>query len=275
MAQPVRSVKNEKRSPWAKWILIGTREMRSVCVFCGQRAKSVEHAWPRWLLEEVTEPSIPSTTEAQFGPDGSPVLNWDGPEITVKGVCVKCNTGWMSQLENEAKLTLTSLINDLSLPFTPATQARLSRWSMKTAMVFDSINRKQFYSAAERQQLRTSNVLPENTKIWLGRYGQSNLLCGEGRHLHENKLQERNPFGEGYVTTFIARRLVVQVLTVRRKPEFRSATAILHPKRGPWQVSLVEVWPITDATVHWPPTTSFSDGTIDFLQLSRRFTLLL
>lgn len=248
--------------------------MRSVCSFCGKRAKSVEHAWPLWLLALIAAVGTRSGTEAQFGPDGTPIRYWQGPEITVKGVCVNCNTGWMSRLESEAKLILASMMSDIALPLTPETQSLLAHWSVKTAMVFDLFSSARFYSDSERQQLRISMTLPENTRVWLGRYGQSNLLCGEARHLHKNKTQAHNPFGNGYVTTIIARRLIVQVLTIRRKPEFRSFKAILHTKAGPWKRSLIEVWPTAEKTLTWPPAISLSDATTNSLQLGSRFTLL-
>jgi hypothetical protein len=245
--------------------------MRSVCIFCGQRAKSVEHAWPQWLLALVTDSDAPSKTEAQFGPEGTPITCWKGPEITVRGICVRCNTGWMSNLESQAKLTLASFINDIALPLTPECQLVVSRWSIKMAMVFGLVNRRRFYAATECQDFRGLGKLPANTKIWLGRYGQSNLLCGEARYLDENRSRERNPFWDGYVTTFVVRRLVAQVLTVRRKPEFKAVQAILHSKAGPWNQCLVEIWPLTKKRIHWPPSLSFSDAGTDFTQLSGRF----
>jgi hypothetical protein len=85
------------------------------CIFCRQKVTSVEHAWPQWLLKSVGGFDSQSETEAQFGAESEEV-RWIGPEVTVKCVCKKCNNGWMSKLEVEAKPVLASLINDLALP---------------------------------------------------------------------------------------------------------------------------------------------------------------
>jgi hypothetical protein len=150
-------------------------------------------------------------------------------------------------------------------------QSTLSRWSMKTAMVFEATSGKNFYSQDEQQELRTSGVLPAETSVWFGRYGQSNILCGEGRHLHENTSSTANPYRDGYTTTLLMRRLVIQVLILRRKPEFQEIPAKLHIKEGPWDKNLIQIWPIGNRSLQWPPPLSFSNDTIDFPTLSGRF----
>jgi hypothetical protein len=197
--------------------------------------------------------------------------DWIGPEVTVRCVCKACNCGWMNGLEVEAKPVLASLINDLALPLGTSEQSTLSRWTMKTAMVFETTSGKNFYSQAEQHERRTSGALPLETTVWLGRYGQSNILCGEGRYLHENTPSNPNPFRDGYATTLLMRRLVIQVLTLRRKPEFLEADARLRMKAGPWDKNLIQIWPISEQTLQWPPTLSLSNYTIDFPTLSRRF----
>lgn len=231
---------------------------------------SVEHAWPLWLLESIGGFDSQSATEAQFAAKGEEV-SWIGPEVTVGCVCQTCNNGWMSNLEVEAKPVLASSINDLALSLSPADQTTLSRWSMKTAMVFETISGKNCYSPDEQQELRSSGALPVETFVWLGRYAQSNILCSEGRHLHENTSNKPTPFREGYVTTLLIRRLVIQVLILRRKPEFQEILAKLHIKAGPWDKNLIQIWPIGNRNLRWPPPLSFSNDTIDFPTLSGRF----
>jgi hypothetical protein len=240
------------------------------CIFCGRRADSVEHAWPEWLLALIADLGPPSLTEAQFGPEGA-VVSWVGPEITVSCLCRVCNSGWLSRLETEAKPILTPLIHDIAVPLDRAVQEILARWSVKTAMVFDATKRRRFYGDSERRALRATSTLPPFTGVWLGRYGQSNLLCGEGRHLDENKSRDRNPFADGYATTFVVRRLVIQLATIPRKPEFDAFDAKLHLAPGPWDKSLIQVWPTAAQSAKWPPVLSFSDGGMDFSELSRRF----
>ena len=225
--------------------------MTKICIFCRGKVNSVEHAWPQWLLKSVGAFDLQSQTEAQFGVESEEV-RWLGPEITVKCVCQECNNGWMNKLEIAAKPVLASLINDLALPLSRSEQSTLSRWSIKTAMVFEMTSGKKFYSQDEQEELRTSGALPPHTRVWFGRYAQSNILCGEGRYLHENTSSNPNPFGGGYTATLLMRRLVIQVLTVRRKPEFQEILAKLHINAGPWHKNLIPIWPINERQ-EWPP----------------------
>jgi hypothetical protein len=177
----------------------------------------------------------------------------------------------MSTLEVEAKPVLGSFINDLGLPVSASEQSTLSRWSMKITMVFEATSGMDFYSPDEQKKLRTSGVLPEETFVWLGRYAQSNILCGEGRHLHENTSNKPTPFRDGYATTLLMSRLVIQVLTLRRKPEFQQILAKLHINAGPWDKNLIEIWPVSNRNLQWPPPLSLSNDTLDFPTLSGRF----
>jgi hypothetical protein len=178
----------------------------------------------------------------------------------------------MSKLEAKAKRSLASLLNDLALPLNSNEQLCLSLWSTKTAMVFEQTSRAQapFYSKADRNRLR-SGELPPLTTIWIGRYGQSNMLYGEARKLYERTSRNDNPFCDGHATTFVIRRLVIQALTLRVKPAFENRDVTLHIKPGPWDYSLIQLWPIANQVVKWPPELSFDNSTISCEDLSRRF----
>jgi hypothetical protein len=79
----------------------------------------------------------------------------------------------------------------------PSGQVLLTRWAMKTAMVFEGTNESQFYRNSERQGLKLDSTIPPGTHVWLGRYDQSNLLSGEGRRLLDPGPSENNPFCDG------------------------------------------------------------------------------
>lgn len=82
------------------------------CIFCKRQGKaSREHLWPRWAQdalkdEERTQP-VPYSIELH---DQDPVV-WDAPPFTatLKDVCRECNSGWMSQIEAEAKIYMEPL----------------------------------------------------------------------------------------------------------------------------------------------------------------------
>ena len=179
----------------------------------------------------------------------------------------------MSDLEGHAKPIVGPLLNDVSFSLDSSQQAVLARWSVKTAMVFEATDRSRdwFYSDADRQGV-SGSVLPARTWVWIGRYVQSNILCSEARKLHEHTPRSKNPFVGGHAITLVIRRLVIQVLTVRLKPEFAAAGQVaLNVKRGPWESLLSQIWPTETARVKWPPGMSFDDSGISFPELSGRF----
>jgi hypothetical protein len=243
------------------------------CIFCQREGTSREHAWPKWLLSSIGSCDPLSRTEALLGPK-SPSVTWTGPEVTVNCVCSDCNNGWMSNLEGQVKPIVGSLLHDLALSLDSKQQSVLSLWSVKTAMVFEGTNRSRdwFYSGEERQLLASSGIIPACTTAWIGRHAQSNILCGEARQLHENISRNANPLAVGHAVTFVIRRLVIQVLTLRLKPECESAAEIrLDLSPGPWDSLLSLIWPPEATVVKWPPVTSFDNSGITFEQLSGRF----
>ena len=61
------------------------------------------------------------------------------PEITVKTVCGVCNNGWMSKLESENIPTIGSMLQDIATPLDEVQQKSVAAWSVKTAMISDSM----------------------------------------------------------------------------------------------------------------------------------------
>jgi hypothetical protein len=230
---------------------------------------SREHAWPEWLLENIRQGRKGYIT-GFFGPHRPP-LSWSGEKaaLKVKYLCKDCNNGWMSDLEGHAQKIIRPLISDISLPLVRLDQRVLALWSIKTAMVFECTNqtKKWFYSAEERRGLRDSSEPPANTYIWIGRYSQSLPLDTDARKL---SLPADIPFTGGYLTTFAIGHLVVQLLSVKSKPE--SDGFRINFQLNPWHRFLLQIWPVEQETVFWHPPLSFSEFGISLEHLGKRFT---
>jgi hypothetical protein len=132
---------------------------------------------------------------------------------------------------------------------------------MKTAMVIEGMkqDKNNFYSVEQRHSFRSAIVPPPDTAIWLGRCVQSNLLHGEARKLRPRKSATPNPLDDGCATTFVVGRLVIQLLSVKRKPEIDQCGLRIRMQDGPWERKLAQVWPIERERVNWPPPESFND----------------
>jgi hypothetical protein len=234
-------------------------------MFCNDRAGTKEHVWPKWLIASV-DPDPTSPTE-YWNSVHSPPKRWVGPEFTTRRVCKACNNGWMSELENGARSIVGGLINDLSLWLDGELQRRLTQWAIKTTMVIEGAqqDKNNFYSIELRHNFRSTLSPPPDTALWLGRCAQSKVIHGEAKELPARRL-------DGCATTFVMGRLVLQVLSVKRKPEAGPGNLKIHLREGPWGTKLLQVWPIQTERVNWPPPESFSDPD-GLLDLRGRFAV--
>jgi hypothetical protein len=205
----------------------------------------------------------------------SPPKTWLGPTFTTKRICGSCNNGWMSELESRVRKTMGGLINDISLVLNREQQQSLALWASKTAMVIEGAkqSKNNFYSVEQRHSFRRTLAPPPDTAIWLGRCAQSNMLHGEARKLHPRKSATPNPLDDGCATTFVIGRLVIQLLSVKCKPETGQRNLIIQMREGPWERRLAQVWPIERERVNWPPPDSFNDLDDGLRDLRRRFAV--
>ncbi len=120
------------------------------CLFCQSTNISKEHIFPIWLRPYLKETTFRGTNFSNFGDE---TLNSIFESATTKGkkesshgyttklVCVDCNTGWLSLLENEIKGILIDggkLINSISERIDPIKANKLSRWLIIKALLLSN-----------------------------------------------------------------------------------------------------------------------------------------
>ena len=187
-----------------------------LCIFCDQKATTLEHSWPAWmdaLLGGFFK------AEAWFRLDGGD-------------------------------------------------QHLVAAWCMKTAMVFECTkpDKSHFYTRAEREHLRSSLNLPAGTALWIGRQHRSDFTYCHARQLRGTRPGDEVVLSEGHVTTFAAARVVLQILTVRRTPEYegRLRQITLDATPGPWSRrggrGLIQIWPASPS-IRWPRTGALASPT--------------
>ena len=148
------------------------------CVFCGGPANSREHAWPEWVIA-LFRNQEEATIIAER--DGEEPREWHGINVSVKvkRFCHGCNTGWMSDLENEARPLLLPMIRGESMTLDGAQRIVVATWCLKTAMVFDLTRtdkniailpseRAYLYEARGKRGL--GSPFPPHTFIWIASY---------------------------------------------------------------------------------------------------------
>jgi NAD-dependent oxidoreductase involved in siderophore biosynthesis len=116
----------------------------ATCIFCrNDRTLSAEHVFAEWIRPYLTDEEGEHGTHHRVTiragePDDAeryrgPPANW-----TFRSVCKECNNGWMSQLENELKPYLLSMINGHRRAYYAREQELIATWLVKTALVTGS-----------------------------------------------------------------------------------------------------------------------------------------
>jgi hypothetical protein len=120
-------------------------DSRRTCGFCDSSDKmSHEHLWPEWLEDVVPRPKPGSLLNTFTTRDGKLPMQLRGRSRkiatqTIKRVCEACNTGWMSDLEGEAKHSLAPLIRGESATVDHPAQRVMAIWATKMVMVHSLI----------------------------------------------------------------------------------------------------------------------------------------
>jgi hypothetical protein len=226
------------------------------CLFCQRAVDSAEHLWSDWILKDL-KPVEPIHVKI-----GRRTSKWvDNPEVRVKCVCQKCNNSWMSDLENENKPHIRTMMHGNPITLEPKQQRSLTRWAILKGMVLEAAAKKTvpFYTESEKAEIAPpSTFIPVATRAWIGRLRVGGFHAG-GTDTYGDINGVPKAF-HGCVTTIIVGQLVVQALTTHVLPMFGTLPFRPNYKRGAWHKNLLEVWPVF-GKVRWPPPLSFTpDG---------------
>jgi hypothetical protein len=234
------------------------------CVFCGGPANSREHAFPEWVISLFRNQGAATIIAER---DGDGPREWHGinASIKVKRFCHGCNTGWMSDLENEARPLLFPLIRGERTTLDGAQRIVVATWCLKTAMVFDltrTDNRIAFlpseraYLYAARGERSLGSPFPPHTFIWIASYQGTRFamsaIASELRGFGDFSPTKRKHPIEANVVTLLAGAFMAQVLIARLPPEAESQPPVLHEGAETWARACVPIWPLVGTRVSMP-----------------------
>ena len=115
------------------------------CIFCGGFRMSKEHLFSDWLRELL--PHSPDHTHTMGVADEGQhtVTQHQGHSGTkkIRTVCVKCNSEWISGIDNTAKSVVPPIIRGEKTAITPEVQRAIATWLSKIAMVGDLRNSRE------------------------------------------------------------------------------------------------------------------------------------
>jgi hypothetical protein len=236
------------------------------CLFCPNPATTKEHLWGDWILKGLHRTNPIQATIGKSAP-----REFHG-DVRMRCACHQCNHGWMSTLETTVQPFVGALIRDIPVTLTIEQEKTISLWVVKTAMVLEGAitHRPRFYSRTECEQLRLASVITDRSLMWLGRISQSGLFASGTYIWLQDNFDKTN---DGYVATFVVCHLAIQVLTIRIGPQDHLKTVRTVCRDGPWDDSLLGIYPANQA-VSWPPRLTFAvGGPLFFTALRDRWSI--
>lgn len=249
-------------------------KLPGLCMFCGRPGVTKQHMWPDWIGSIIVREGTNHTqsiTRFNHVIPGYAVVTPDiqlkrGPAGSrkIRKVCGKCNSGWMSVLETQAKPALAAMIRDEEVEISPEIQRRLSAWAAMTAIVAECTDPPtQAVPPHDRAVLMGASAPPEHWRIWFGRY-RGREWKQRYRHIGMLAATSRTEalahagVPNTQTSTFVVGHMLV----------FISSSTLLEPDTDlvPALASkLIRVWPISDDTVAWPPVHVLGDEEVNWL----------
>jgi hypothetical protein len=216
------------------------------CIYCGALSGSEEHVFPEWLRNQFKGKG---TLEHKVDID-SPIRFKKGVKdlrITVRSVCVECNNGWMSKLQNDAKPLITELLHESTTTLDLAECKLLTSWAVMSAMCLESRNKREVwkYGELDHTLFFTKREIPKNTDVWICYWANSPGPSYDGRIL--SSLDKR-----GYVATFGFGNLVYQVLQVVPVDSNNLQQRKISIE-APWDQILIPIRYPKNLPISWPP----------------------
>lgn len=109
---------------------------RRRCVFCRNEGSSSEHVFARWISRIVRGEGGVGFTHASDDPRhrqrAAKII-----DIRTNVACANCNSSWMSDLEDRARVLPAGPIRGESRSYTATEQISVAGWAFKTALMLD------------------------------------------------------------------------------------------------------------------------------------------
>lgn len=257
------------------------KKMRSIqfrqhCIFCGGHPISKEHFFGQWMKPFFLDIKQHSQSAVEFrhaiGSD--PVVlrtratrQGSIAARSVKRICILCNTGWMSRLQNLVKNSMLELIQGNSIELSEKEHLALVGWISCLVVNLEYTHPSTVaISEAERLGLYKSQLPPKSWRIYVGQHQSSDW---EHRYEHtgicidENVLTGSISKANNGLSVMTLGKLVLCVATgndiAELLPEFdgRCFTQIWPDTPNAIKLSELEKWSgdlldaLSQQPIHW------------------------
>lgn len=149
------------------------------CIFCGAAKVSDEHVFSDWIKQVMPDVasqqrSTHTGTLTALQSGVTAVTTRDVPltvlETRVKRVCAPCNSGWMSEIDAQAKKYLELMIpGQQELELDRTALGALAKWVYLKTLMYEFVQRPtQVGNVDEWHEFYTTRTLPSNLAVWVG-----------------------------------------------------------------------------------------------------------
>jgi len=234
---------------------MASKATSKTCIYCGavigRRTHSREHVYADWIrgLFVQAPPAERLTVVRQMQTRGEPLAEEQWPDYLfnqrVKDLCIACNSGFSSEIENAAKPALTALIEGKTVTLRPDAQMRVAVWAMKLVLNLQHSHGGHRFTipASEFRWFREHRWPIPGEQIWLGAYDGSGDWPASYRHfgltVGPAGMEHRPDAVNGHAVAVAVGHLVIRAIgntldkgTIRIPPPELAHT-------------LVQIWPAT------------------------------
>jgi len=236
---------------------------RRACIFCGRNERmSREHLFARWLREAF--PQLGNDQIQMTWRNATPAAvvsehTWRGELLgnRVRRVCIECNNGWMSQLEERTRPILAPMAMGQPSEIATVDQIVLATWAVKTAIVSEWLGQETpIYTEADRHVVMNQDRPPAHCQVRLAAYEGTGLPLAVYRMVYGLNRASLPVERYASLVTLIIGCAVLQVFADRGQLE---QALVKGPGGGPFHLN---VFPPRLNTVSWPPSNTLDDQTL-------------
>jgi hypothetical protein len=242
---------------------------QSFCIYCGGAGLTKEHLYADWLRNYIPRRGDMHGIQSMIiAPDTTSrsvtMRTGDTHTRKIRRVCgggkEHCNTGWMSELQQDVKPFLLPMLKDEPVALSRSAQKTVSTWAAMTAMTGEFLDSNDEFVAVpqwQRDYLRENQRVPPGWRIWIGRYRWAEGV--ERWTHHVMSLAEEGYQGPAGDTSYppntqttticVGNHLVIHVMSSC------VAKDIIRRWWFPKHIApaLRQICPAAAATVRWPP----------------------
>lgn len=251
-----------------------SKQFREYCIFCqGSKPLSLQHVWPDWMKaifpRAGAKTIFASVDNRLVGAASLREKRRDGHLLTTKfrKVCVECNNGWISALENQVRPSLTKLILGKAVALTADELTRISTWAaIVTIMAEYTQVELRGIPPEDAHSIYAYRKPPTNWKIYLGDYSGRQFAPCRYRHSSVVAIPKSDYEANGYRPSHPNAQSSTHVLgnlliLADRDPPGLDLVGIGADARQ----CLERAWPTRDLTLLWPPVLTLGDAAVEFI----------